>query len=164
MHTASRVNSTAAGSMKKGAGPNLISPPITPVGVHVRYNASKLRGTTRGSSINGGKWAPGASVVIAFFSRIRQMNNKYTLAKLRLRAFRLPLRSFCSSIEWLEGFHNFERSGVPRRAGTDTADGFDLVGWSIFSRAPPISARISRPLALGRHPIVTFTQPMRRDG
>lgn len=36
-----------------------------------------------------------------------------------------------SAAEWLAGFTNYEQKGLPTAAGTDTADGFDLV------RCPP---------------------------
>jgi hypothetical protein len=37
-----------------------------------------------------------------------------------------------SALDWLASFTNYEQKGVPDAAGTDTADGFDLVGAFIF--------------------------------
>ena len=32
-----------------------------------------------------------------------------------------------SGLEWLSGFVNYEKQGVPKHAGMDTDEGFDLV-------------------------------------
>lgn len=53
----------------------------------------------------------------------------HNLISLQLKSRATQLRAFSSSpgIEWLNQFINYEQKGVPQSAGTNTAEGFDMV-------------------------------------